>query len=839
MRPVARTIRHLRTGVRSLLQAPGFSLAVVATLAVVIGPGVALLSLVEQLYWRPLPIEQPQELVVFDPPQSPYSGSSSVYSQFSTTMSYPEYEAFAAWEGSPFAAVASRVPATIAFGFDGLTEEVSSELVSGSYFDLLGVRAAAGRLLAADDARAVGTDPVAVLSWGAWQRRFAGATDVVGKSVTVNGHAFTIVGVAARGFRSLELEFAPELWLPMTMKPIATPLQPRLDDWRSRWLNIVARLAPGVDLSTAETRANELYRRTSEEYVRSLPSVSPEVSERMLARHLTLLPAGRGRSDLRGSFSTALLAVLTLVGLLFVLACANLANLFLSRATRHDRDHTVRLALGASRADLVARLLAEAAVLATAATAVGTALALALPQWLEQRLPGALGGLLPGANATLLTLVVGLAVLATLGCGLLPALVASRGDLAARLRSTGAAALGGARGHALRRVLVGLQVALSAAILVGAGLLVRTLDHLAHRDPGYRTSSALMFSLDPRLTGLDVDRSRAVVDRVERELASVPGVDAVARAEMPLLNDWVWSSSVDVVGRDRSEGDGEVLAPRFDAVSHDYLRALAIPLRSGRFFTTADAPGTQPVVVVNEEFVRTFLDGEEALGRVITWGRRSDNREATIVGVVGNVLSSNLREEPAPFVLLPFSQQYDGSTTMFYVRTSGAPAALFETVRRRVSAVAPEVPIVELRTLDDQVERSLGLERATAGLASGLGVLAALLSAIGLAGVLGYAVAARRREIALRSALGAAPAHIGRGVVRQAAAPVAAGLLAGLAIAIAASDWLSNLLHGVEAHDPVTFLLVPVTLILVAAAATLLPTLRALGVQPAQALRDE
>jgi len=207
--------------------------------------------------------------------------------------------------------------------------------------------------------------------------------------------------------------------------------------------------------------------------------------------------------------------------------------------------------------------------------------------------------------------------------------------------------------------------------------------------------------------------------------------------------------------------------------------------------------------------------------------------------VVGNVLSSNLREEPAPFVLLPFSQQYDGSTTMFYVRTSGAPAALFETVRRRVSAVAPEVPIVELRTLDDQVERSLGLERATAGLASGLGVLAALLSAIGLAGVLGYAVAARRREIALRSALGAAPAHIGRGVVRQAAAPVAAGLLAGLAIAIAASDWLSNLLHGVEAHDPVTFLLVPVTLILVAAAATLLPTLRALGVQPAQALRDE
>jgi predicted permease len=837
MRLLSGLVRHLPVAVRSLVRAPGFSLAVVATLAVVIGPGVALLSLVEQLYWRPLPIERPNELVVFDPPQGPYSGSSSQYSSFSTPMSYAEYEAFAAWRESPFAGVAARVPATLALSFDGETDEVTGELVTGGYFDLLGVRAELGRVLRADDDVTLGGHPVVALSWGAWQRRFGGDPGIVGRTITLNGHAFTIVGVAARDFRSLELEFAPELWLPMKMKPLATPLDPRLDNLRSRWLNIVARLAPGVELAAAEARANQLYRRTSEEYVASLPNVSAETRQRMLDRHLTLLPAGKGRSDLRGRFSNAMLAVLTLVSLLFVLACANLANLFLTRATRHERDLNVRLALGASRRDLVSRLLAEAALLAAVATAAGTLLALTLPPVLEERLPGVLAGLLPGANATLLVLVALVAVVATLGSGLLPALLATRGDLAQRLRSGATATLGGAHGHALRRVLVGVQVALSAAILVGAGLLLRTLDRLAHRDPGFTAAPVLGFTLDPRLTGLDVDASRALVERVESELATLPGVTAASRATMPLLDGWVWQNSVDIEGRE--ERENEDVAPRFDAVSADYFRALDVPLRAGRLFSAADAAGSQPVALVNEEFVRHFFDGGDALGRILSSGRESNRRRVTIVGVVGNILSSDLREDPAPFVLLPLAQAYDGSSTVFYLRTAGPPAALAESVRRRVAEIAPGVPVVQLRTLAAQVERSLGLERATAGLATGLGGLAALLSAIGLGGVLGYTVDARRREIALRTALGAPPVRIGQTVLAQAAWPVALGLAAGLAIALVAVRWLSSLLYGVDARDPATFVLVPIALALVAVAAAALPTARALAIEPAQALRDE
>ncbi|HEX9801460.1 MAG TPA: ADOP family duplicated permease [Thermoanaerobaculia bacterium] len=837
MSPLASLSRHIRAAARSLLRVPGFSLAVIATLTVVLGPGVALLSLVEQLYWRPLPIERPDELVVFDPPQGPFSGSSSVYSGFSVPMSYPEYERFASWRQSPFAGVAARVPATLALGFDGATEEVTGELVTGGYFDLLGVRAERGRLLTAEDDVTIGGHPVAALSWGAWQRRFGGDAGVVGKSITLNGHAFTILGVAARDFRSLELEFAPELWLPMKMKPVATPLDPGLDNPRSRWLNIVARLAPGIDLAAAEARANELYRRSSEEILEQMPSGSEDFRQRFVARHLTLLPAGKGRSDLRGAFSTALFAVLTLVGMLFVLACANLANLFLARATRQERDLTVRLALGASRRDLVARLLAEAAVLAAVATALGTAIALALPRWLEAGLPGVLAGLLPGANATLLEIVAAVAIVTTLGCGLLPALLASRGDIAARLRSGAAATLGGGRGHALRRMLVGLQVALSAAILVGAGLLLRTLDRLASRAPGYDTAPALSFSLDPRLTGLDVETSRALVDRVEAELAALPGVAAAARGNMPLLDDWVWQSSVEIEGREEREDDD--LTPRFDAVSANYFRALGIPLRSGRLFTSADAAGARPVAIVNQELVRRFFDGGDAIGRVLTSGREPNRRSVTIVGVVGNILSSNLREEPAPFVLLPFDQDYEGSATVFYLRASGPPAALVESVRRRVAAIAPAVPVVDLRLMTAQVERSLGLERATAGLATGLGLLAALLSAVGLGGVLGYSVDARRREIALRSALGAAPARIGRAVLSHVALPVALGLVAGLATALTAVRWLASLLYGVDAHDPATFVLVTLALVLVASAAAALPTARALAIEPAQALRDE
>ena len=824
----------LRHSLRALRRAPGFSLSVIATLALALGPGVALLSLAEQIFWRPLPLPQPERLVVLDPPQRPFRGRTSQWSQFSMVMSYPEYRRLAAWEAGPFEGVAARAPVRLALDAGGATEEIQAELVSGNYFDVLGVRAAEGRLLAPSDDLREGDHPLAVLSWGSWQRRFGGDPEIAGRAVSVNGRAFTVVGVAQREFRSLELEFAPELWLPMAMKPVATPLWDHLDEPQSRWLNAVARLRPGLDAASAEKLVNDFYPQVSAEVVEAF-KFDADARQRFLERRLALLPGGRGRSNLRGETGRALLAILALVALLFALACANLANLFAARATRLERDFTVRLALGSTRSELARRILAEAALLSLAAVTAGAFIAFALPRWLPDLLSPTLGDLAPAASPLLLAGAVALVVAATLGAGLLPALTATRGEVAERLRSSAAAALGGRGAARVRVLLVGVQVVLSTAILIGAGLLVRSLVRLADRDPGFRTAGVLTFSLDPRLTGLSLEAERQLVDRVESELARLPGVDSVARAEIPLLTNTVASTTLNIVGRPAAEGERH--EARLDYVTPDYFRTLGIPLRAGRTFTAADRRDGARVAIVNERLVRENFAGLEPLGQRLAGG--ADRGEVEIVGVVGDVLSANLREQSESFVYFPYDQQHAGDASVFYLRTAGPPSALIDSVRRRLLELAPGVPVEDLEPLADQARESLALERATAGIAAALGGVAALLSAVGLYGVLAYTVDARRRELAVRAALGAAPTGLGRWVLAHAAPPVAAGLAAGAAVAFAGSRLLERLLFGVPPHDPATFATVVVGLLVVACAATLVPTLRALRVQPALVLRED
>ncbi len=824
------TLAESPKAARALLRAPAFSIAVVATLALSLGPGAALLSILEQIYWKSLPVPNPEELVVFDPPEGPFSGRTSIWSEFSTPMSYPEYQRFAEWKEGPFAGVAARVPAGLALAFEGKTDEITGELVTGGFFEVLGVRPALGRLISPEDDRHVGGHPVVVLSWGAWQRRFGADPKVVGRSVTINGHPMTVIGVAQRDFVAVEVGFAPELWLPMAMKPVATPLWNDLDNPRSRWLNIVARLAPGVSIDAATQRANELYRKSSSEIVETIATATPEFREKFIARQLTLLPGARGRSDLRGAVGNALSIILALVALLFALACANLANLFAARSTRHERELTVRLALGATRGALVRRLLTEAALLSAVAVALGTAFALALPRVLPDLLPTSLATLPPQLSLTIFVAAATLIVGATFGCGLLPAVVATRGGIAERLRASAGSALGGARGGRLRRVLVAVQVALSAAILVGSGLLVRTLDRLADRDPGFDTANVLRFAIDPRLVGYEVGAEGALGDRLEAELARLPGVEAVARGEMPLLVGWNSRNSIELSGVEQED-----LLANFDVVSADYFRALGVKVHQGRAFTATDVRNAEQVALVNRKFVADYLPAGEALGRTITF---SGDKKATIVGVVDDIVSDSMRAEQARFVYLPFAQAHDGSATTFFLRTAN-PDALAGAVRRTVAAADPQLPVVDLFSMATQVKRSLALERATASLAGGLGLVAVVLAAIGLYGVLGYAVDSRRRELALRSVLGAEPSLLGRWVVAHAAPPVLAGLATGLIVAFAGGRLLAGLLFGVEARDPLTFAGVAVGLIAVALVAAAVPTSRALATEPALALRDE
>jgi predicted permease len=560
-----------------------------------------------------------------------------------------------------------------------------------------------------------------------------------------------------------------------------------------------------------------------------------EATKRYLDRRLELLPGGRGRSDLRGDAGRALFAVLGLVGLLLALACANLANLFASRATRHERELTVRLALGARRGDLVRRILVEAFLLAAVAAGLGLALVAVLGRVLPARLADQPGAIVPESSPLLVGWAIALALVAALGSGLLPALALTRGGIAERLRSSAASALGGLRGARTRRVLVGVQVALSAPILIGAGLAVRSLDTLTRRHPGLETAGVVMFRVDPRLTGLSLEAESELVDRLERELAALPGVTGVARGEITLLENSVRTSSLEIVGRETDPESG--VASRFDTVSTGYFETLGIPIRRGRGFSEADRRGSTQVVVVSEKFARDHFPGEDPIGRRFRWG--GDDVESEIVGVAGDVLTGNQRETEAAFAWVPWAQAHDGSATTFYVRAAGSPEALAPTLRRRVAEVAPGLPVVELRTLAAQARRSLRVERITASLASGLGILAALLAAIGLYGVLAYAVDARRRELALRAALGAAPGELGRWVLGHAAAPVAAGLAIGVAAAFGASGVLEKLLFGIAPRDPATFAAVVGGLLAVALAAALVPARRALAIEPAAALREE
>jgi len=827
--PLSSLRRHLAL----LRRAPAFSFAVIATLALVVGPAVALLSLIEQIYWKALPLPHAEQLVVFQTPDRPYSGSTDISSDFSIPLSYPEYQTFASWERSPFSGVAARVPAQVALSFGGSTDEVTGELVTGTYFDTLGVQPAVGRLLSPADDRNVGGHPVVVLSWGAWHRRFGGSRDVVGRTVSINGRPMTVLGVAQRSFQSLEIGFVPELWIPMTMRPVVSPLSGDLDNPRSRWLNVVARLAPGMERSDAEAQANVVYRNSSAEIAKLLTHWDDQARQRFVDRHLTLLPGGRGRSDLRGRFGDALMLVLGLVGLLFALACANLANLFTARATRHQRSLTVRLAVGATRGDLARHLLAEAGLLSTLGVATGVGLALTLPRLFPSWMPENLAGMVPQASPLILLLVAGVALLATLGSGLLPAITTTAGDLAERLRSTAGSALGGHRHVRVRQLLVGLQVAFSTAILLGAGLLVRSIAHLADRDPGYRTADILTFKIDPRLTGYSLEQEKAVGDRIESSLAALPGVSEVARAESPLLEDWLWRNSVKIVGR--SEEDNNAVT-RVDVVTPAYFSTLGVPLRAGRMFDDRDRAGGAQVTIVNQAFVDKLLGGGNAIGELVQSGTHGPYE---IVGVVGNVLSANLREDPQPFSYLPFAQQHDGSATSFFLRTDGDPARVAASVRQTISAIDPQLPVVDLRTLANQARRSLALERQTAAIASALGATAALLAAIGLYGVLAYVVDSRRRELALRAAMGAEPRSLLGWVAGQAATPVGAGLVAGILLALAGGRLLAGLLFGVSAFDPLSIASVFGGIAFVALAASLAPSRRALGVQPAAALRDE
>jgi predicted permease len=820
----------LKHGVRTLAKAPGFTLVVVLTLGLGIGANTAIFTLLDQVLLRLLPVERPEELVLLDGP------GANMGARFGEqTFSYPMYRDFR--DGNEvFSGVIARFGVPLSLEHQGQSERVAGELVSGNFFEVLGVPPAAGRTLHASDDAAPGAHPVAVLSHGFWQRRFGGDPGIVDATLTVNGRAFTVVGVAAAGFDGVEVGAAPDVFLPIAMKAVATPTWNELENRRFLWLNVLARLRPGVTREQAAAGMQVLYRQVNEDEVAQMPDAPPRFRERFLAKKLQVLPGFRGLSSLRREFTRPLLVLAGMVGLVLLIACANVASLLLARAAAREREMAIRLALGARRGQVLRQLAVESLLLAALGGAAGLALSALVGDVLLHALPFEQASRTfqssPDTRVLLFTLAVSLAT--GLVFGLVPALQATRPRVASTLkdeRGTSTSA-----GHVrFRKGLVVVQVALSLLLLVGAGLFARSLYNLRTLDPGFETRQLLSLAVEPDLNGYSPAAARDLLRRLQERFAAEPGAVGASMASNPLLTDSRMIMTVDMEGYERKEDETTNLF--VNRVGPGYFKTMGIPVVAGREFDERDVVGAPKVALVNETTARYFFKDSSPIGRRLGVG--GDPREIEIVGVVRDGKAYSLRDTPERFFYLPLLQDEAPNEATFYVRATGAADALAPRLRSVVHEVDPALPVYAMTTMERQVDRSLFFERMIAALAAAFGVLATVLAALGLYGVMSYTVVRRTREIGIRMALGAERGRVLWLVLREVALLAVAGVVLGLPSALALAQLVSSQLYGLSPADPATLVLATAVLAGIAVLAGYLPARRATIVDPVTALRHE
>ncbi len=823
--------RDLRFAVRRALATPGLSLIVVATFALGIGANTAIFSILDRLVFRSLPANDPSRLALLDP-SDPNSGTSSSNKFSPQPMSHPLFidlrDRIAAFEG-----VLAYEQVHLQAGVDGKVESLNGELVSGTYFPTLGLRPAAGRLFNESDDVTAGGHPIVVLGFGYWQSRFGGQTDVVGQTIQVNAAPMTVVGVAPPGFQGLEVGFSADVFLPVTMKAQASPVWPPLSDPRAHFLTVMARLKPGVTVERATTEANVVFGRIMADEEKTLTTKSADFRKRFLARKLTLLPGAGGASGWREEAARPMVILMIAAGVVLLVACLNIANLLLARATLRSKETAVRLAIGASASRLLREFFADAIVLAVAGAVVSLFVARALGTGLLSLMAdaGLNRSLAFQVDSRILLFTLVATILAAVLAGLTPALHAARSDLFAAIRDGGGA--GAFRGRRARAALVVGQVALSVALVAAAGLFARSLRNLATLDPGFRTERLATFTLDPSLAGYNDEKQRLLYADLKRSIAEGTGVASVSFAQRPLLADSNATGGITIPGR--IDGDTPDRSSLLNVVGADFFATLGVPLRSGRDFDGRDRVDTPRVTIVNDAFVKRFFEGMDPLGQRFT----SRDTEYEIVGVVPNFKHSTMRGPERPQAYMYVEQEPKLRGTTFYVRGRGDERTLFAALRATAERHAPGLPVDDLRTMRMQVSENLVLERFVAALASSYGILALFLAALGLYGVLSYTVGQRRREMGVRLAIGATRNDILRLILSHAGTLCGLGIILGIPLAIALGFGARTLLYGLSPVDPTTYAAAIVVLGFVALWAGYFPARRAARVDPVKALRYE
>ena len=832
----------IRYGLRALRKNPLFFTVAVLTLALGIGANTAMFSLLDQVVLRLLPVSHPEQLVIVRETGNHFGNTYGP-----NTISWPMFEDLRD-HNQVFSGMFCRFPATVTIGYRDQPAQIPAELVSGSYFPVLGVGAALGRTIAPDDDAIPDSRPVVVLSYSFWRSYFNGDRTIVGRTIPLNSQAMTVIGVAQPGFDGVDLGVPAKVFVPIMMKTEMTPHSDGLKDGRRRldWVTAYGRLKPGVSLERAQLSLQPLMHSILEmevqqpEFTRYTTAADRQV---FLRNRAELLPGSE--NGMREYMRKPLWLLVALTAAVLLLACANLANLLLARGIAREREFAVRLALGAGRARLVSQLLVESLLLAVGGAVLGLALAFLVDRiLLHLYLPADTAAefvVSPIPDGRVLAFVMGIMVLTSMVFGLLPALRGSRTEITLSLKNRSSAVSGGS--SSLRRMLVGIQIALSLLLLFGAGLFVRTLRNLESLGPGFPTDHLLTFRIDPSLNGYSDEETKSFYERLNVNLQTMPGVTSVGFAAMGPLTGLAWRNQV--VGK-AFEGAPIEHQPVLNHVSPGYFATLGIPIVAGRDFSARDVGPSDrrrdTYAVINESFARQYFPSRDPIGQ--RFGLVNDMQpvspeEIEVIGVIPDRKYRNLREAPPAQAYFPYFEDAHFRFMNVYLRTQADPRLIENELRERMREFDPHVPIVGLQTMNEQVGFSLRTERLVSSLSAVFGGLATLLAGIGLYGVMAYTVTRRTREFGLRVALGALQRDVIWLVMRDVLVLVAAGVAVGVPLALALSTLVRSQIFGLGPHDALTLVSSTLALALVACLAGFVPALRASRIDPLPSLRSE
>jgi len=860
-------IQDIRYGFRTLAKSPGFAAVVILSLALGIGANTAIFSLIDAVMLKMLPVKQPEQLVLL---RWAWRGRPGVMPDFihnltgdsdddptgrltSTSFSYPFFEGVHSQKQVFSNVLAFANADRLNLSSAGQPGSAACQFVSGDYFSALGVQAMVGRVIASTD-DAPGAAPAAAISYGYWTRRFGRDPSVLGKTISVNGVPFTLVGVAAPEFFGLEPGTSIDVWIPLRTQPQVMPSWTESaiggtskflnsEDW---WVVILGRLKPGVTEPQARAALDV---KLSQSVAAIGKAATKHSGDRTLEPpKIDLTPAGKGLDALRREFSQPLFILMAVVGLVLLIACANVANLLLARATARQKEIAVRLALGAGRRRLIRQLLTESLLLASA----GAALGLIFAYWASDVLLALMSSgrnhialhVSPDLEVLGFTAVVSL--LTGIIFGLAPALRGTRLDLTPALRES-ASGFAGARRHAwvsrfdLSKALVISQIAMSLLLLIGAGLFVRTLTNLENEDIGFDRRNLLLFGIDPTQAGYKGANLANFYQELQRRIGGLPGVRSASLSRHTLIDGGISIDGFSIQGYTPKPGEAEdgSVAVHFNAVGPRFFETFGIPLVLGRAISERDDGGAPRVAVINSTLARKFFEGSNPIGRRFG-GENNKSSDISIVGVVSDTKYGQLRAEAPPTVYVPYAQNIEGLGAMdFEVRTDGDPKRWTSAVHQTVQELDKNLPLFDVKTQTEQIDQATFQERLSAALSSVFGLLALVLACVGLYGIMAYAVARRTHEIGIRMALGAERGNILRMVVREALLLVIPGTLVGVTLALAASRVIASMLYGLKPTDPVTIVAAVGLMASVAVLAGYLPARRASRVDPMVALRYE